>query len=483
MRRILLVSVAILLTTLIITPSLALAQSIPSSPSDYSCFVYFTGVGCPHCARTDPIVLQKNLHAHPNVIVLEYEIYHDTINSPLLTSYNDKYNSGLGIPLLIINDKQSIIGDNPILRNIEQITEKSNHNPCLLLNKSSSISQLNLDSLPGKPKLWRADRVLLATASQNRHQGEEAKRYFLSNKNKLSSLVKNSKSSIKSNITIPLSGKKISFTHGIEIGNYLLAWNDKSSFSPLTTYSAQTNKEKTSTPNITNSSISWGKIISLASVDAINPCALAVLVLMLSSILIYNPRHKKEVIYSGISFILAVFILYFLYGILIIKAFQFVSLITPLRLWLYRGLAVLAIILGGLELKDFIHYKPGGFMTEMPLSLRPKVKKIISGVTSPPSAFIIGCFVTIFLLPCTIGPYVIAGGLLSQQEITFNTISRLLVYNIIFIIPMLLIIFLVYKGTSAIRDINTWRQKNIRQLHLGAAIILIALGIIMLFGA
>jgi len=204
---------------------------------------------------------------------------------------------------------------------------------------------------------------------------------------------------------------------------------------------------------------------------------------MLSAILIYNPHGKKDIILAGLSFILAVFIFYFLYGFLIIKAFKLIGAIAPIRLWLYRIMAGVAILLGILELKDFFCYRPGGFMTEMPLSLRPKVKKIISGITTPRSAFVIGIFVTFFLLPCTIGPYIIAGGILSQQA-QIAILPYLFVYNLIFITPMLLIILAVYGGThGAMKDINQWRKKNIRQLHLVAGVILIILGFVMLLGA
>ena len=41
------------------------------------------------------------------------------------------------------------------------------------------------------------------------------------------------------------------------------------------------------------------KIISLAIVDSINPCALAVLTLMLIAILTYNPKDKRNVLLIG----------------------------------------------------------------------------------------------------------------------------------------------------------------------------------------
>jgi len=39
---------------------------------------------------------------------------------------------------------------------------------------------------------------------------------------------------------------------------------------------------------------------------------------------------------------------------------------------LYKVLGVVAIILGVLQIKDFITYKAGGFGTEMPISLKTK---------------------------------------------------------------------------------------------------------------
>lgn len=467
----------------------ASAKSTPPSANNYSCFVYFTGVGCPHCARTDPVVLEKTLASQPNLITLEYEIYKEKVNAPLITSYNDRYHTGLGIPLLIASPQEKILGDSPILDNIKSFIKENPNNPCLLINGSSSFSKIDIDSLPGKPKFWRWNRSLISLKENNKTGGEEAKKYFLSSNVYLSSFFAHDNSFQKlTNVVAPLSGRNVTFAHGVKIGSWTLAWNNSSSEPQI---------NGTNTHNGTSSSsiasklphnsqaasvISWAKIISLASVDAINPCALAVLALMLSAILIYNPRKKKDVLLAGFAFISAVFIFYLLYGVLIIKAFKFISDTALFRIWLYRILAGAAIFLGALELKDFLNYHPGGFATEMPLTLRPKVKKIISGITSPSSAFAIGTFVTFFLLPCTIGPYIIAGGLLAQRAQLVSVLTRLLVYNLIFISPMITIVIVVYEGTHVIKDINQWRRKNVRQLHLAAGLILVVLGIIMLLG-
>jgi cytochrome c biogenesis protein CcdA len=139
------------------------------------------------------------------------------------------------------------------------------------------------------------------------------------------------------------------------------------------------------------------------------------------------------------------------------------------------------MILGALNIKDFFFYKKGSFATEMPIFLRPRVKRAIEKVTSTGGAFIIGFFVTLFLLPCTIGPYIVASGLISG--LTFvKTIPWILYYNLIFLIPMIIIVLLVYFGFTRVEDVSGWKEKNIRKLHLIAGILLFLVGLSLLMG-
>jgi len=228
--------------------------------------------------------------------------------------------------------------------------------------------------------------------------------------------------------------------------------------------------------------LTLGKIVALALADSVNPCALAVLTLVLIAILTNNPKNRKNVLMAGLAFTASVYILYLFYGLVIIQFFKgFVSFISSVEPYLYNGLAALAIVLGVLNIKDFIRYMPGGIATEMPMQLRPKVKKLISGITSPGGAFLIGIFVTLFLLPCTIGPYLIASGILSVLDF-IKTIPWLLFYNLIFVIPMIAITLIVYAGLSTVEKVSGWKEKNIRYLHLAAGLLLTAMGIAMLTG-
>ena len=223
-------------------------------------------------------------------------------------------------------------------------------------------------------------------------------------------------------------------------------------------------------------------ILSLAVVDAVNPCALAVMTMVLITLLLQDPTKKRKVLLGGLTFSIAVFILYFLYGLIMV---QFFSHLIPetgnFSNYLFKGFGLLAIGLGLLNFKDYLNYKPGGIGTEMPMKMRPKVKSIIKKITSPTGAFVTGLFVTIFLLPCTIGPYIIASGKLSILKF-FETIPWLLIYNLIFITPMIVITLVIYFGISSVEKISGWKEGNIKNLHLIEGIILSLLGIAMFTG-
>jgi len=444
-------------------PVFILLLSLSASRAGYVCAVYFTGIGCPHCAKTDPVVLGSLPLEYQNLVIIEYEIYQQPENAPLIYAYDSYYGSGLGIPLLIFGEGNYIRGDTPILENVEGVIQGMSENPCPLLSGSVSFEELNLSSLPGKPKIWANGRVLIPI-NESRESLNEA----LFSQDVLSSLPRYE---VVEPEPVPLSGRYLYFNNAVEVGGWLLEWKE------------ETSEEGTSQQGTErgNQTLTLAKIASLAAVDAVNPCALAVLTLILVSILTYDPKKKKNVLLAGLAFTSSVYVIYLLYGLVIIRFFQLIQFLTSVRLFLYKVLGMAAILLGILQIKDFIWYKPGGLLTEMPMSWRPRVRKLLSGVTSPKGAFLVGAFVTIFLLPCTIGPYVIAGGILSFLKL-METLPWLLFYNLIFVSPMIGMTLLVYGGIAKVEDISGWRRKNIQRLHLVAGLIILFLGIGMLFG-
>jgi len=228
--------------------------------------------------------------------------------------------------------------------------------------------------------------------------------------------------------------------------------------------------------------LSLGKITLLALADSVNPCAIAVLVMILVAILTQNPDKRKKVLFGGLAFVGAVFIGYLFYGLIITQFFRmFGEFLRNSSVYVYKGLAVLAMLLGALNIKDFFFYKKGSLATEMPLFMRPKVKRLTEKATSTWGAFIIGFLVTLFLLPCTIGPYIVASGLLAELGF-LATIPWLLYYNLVFVLPMLIIVFIIYLGFAKVEEVAGWKEHNIKKLHLIAGILLLLVGLAILFG-
>ncbi len=222
-------------------------------------------------------------------------------------------------------------------------------------------------------------------------------------------------------------------------------------------------------------------ILSLAAADAVNPCELAVLTLALVAILTQYPRQKKKVLQVGLAFTGAIFIMYLFYGLILVNFFKFITQAEVFKIWLYRVLGAIGIILGASNIKDFFKYGGAGFVTEVPRKWRPTMKNLIARITSVKGAFITGLIVALFLTPCTMGPYIICCGLLEPLAF-LETIPVLLLYNFIFILPMVAITFIIYMGFSTVESISGWREKNLRILHLIAGIVLFLIGLALLLG-
>ncbi|MEA3248653.1 MAG: cytochrome c biogenesis protein [Nanoarchaeota archaeon] len=214
-------------------------------------------------------------------------------------------------------------------------------------------------------------------------------------------------------------------------------------------------------------------VILAAIVDAINPCAFAVLIILMSTILI--SKEKKKALFAGLAFSASIFISYFLMGIGLYSAIQ----ATGLSHTFFIVVAVLAIFLGLFNLKDYLWYGKW-FVMEVPLSWRPKLQSLIKGITSVPGAFAVGFLVSLFLLPCTSGPYIIILGLLAQAATKSYALFLLIIYNLIFILPMVLITFAISFGFTTTEKAEKLRKRKLKILHLIAGIIILCLGIGML---
>lgn len=215
-------------------------------------------------------------------------------------------------------------------------------------------------------------------------------------------------------------------------------------------------------------------VIGAAAADSINPCEFAVLIILMATVL--KSGSRRRALAAGLVFTAVVYCVYFLMGLGLMTAIAAAGITKNF----YLIVAILAILIGLFNVKDYFWYGKW-FIMEVPPSWRPAMKKVVRSVTSVPGAALAGLLVSFFLLPCTSGPYIVILGLLADTATRLQAIPLLLLYNLIFVLPMLIITLAVYRGLATPGQLEEKRLKRIKQVHLITGLIMIALGVWMLW--
>ncbi len=238
--------------------------------------------------------------------------------------------------------------------------------------------------------------------------------------------------------------------------------------SPLSRVRAETQKEEL------KAKISLPVVIGAAAANTLNPCSGAVLIILLSTILGVS-KSKKAVLGAGFSFAIASFISYFLIGIGLFTVF----LGFGIQRYIYIPVSILAISMGLWKLKDFL-WRGHDVGFELPKAWRPLIKHSTSSITPVLAASFIGFSASLFLLPCTSGPYIVIIGMLGNTATRIQAVWLLLLYNTIFVLPFIIITFVVGLGFATTARVETWHQERLRRFHLLTGIFILALGITLI---
>lgn len=214
---------------------------------------------------------------------------------------------------------------------------------------------------------------------------------------------------------------------------------------------------------------SLGIVVTTAAIDSINPCAIGVLILMISVIMSGKKSVKKMLLLGGL-YVLAVFATYLAAG------FGLLYFLTnlPLAITEYISIAVgsLIVVAGVLEVKDYFWYGRG-FSLTIPSSVTGKIHDFTKNV-SVPGVILLGMFVSAVELPCTGAPYLAIITLLSQY-FDFTALMLLILYNVIFVAPLIAILLLVAAGVK-LHKVKRWKQDNRGFMRLLIGLMLIGMG-------
>lgn len=206
-----------------------------------------------------------------------------------------------------------------------------------------------------------------------------------------------------------------------------------------------------------------------ALVDSINPCAIGVLILMISVVL-GGKGSAKKLLFLGGLYIGSIFVTYLLAGLGLIYFLSKVPLYVAEYLALVVGAFV--IVAGILEIKDFYWYGQG-FSLQIPHYFVDKINKFSKNMTVP-GVILLGAFIAGVELPCTGAPYLAIITLLSLN-FDFTAFLLLVYYNILFVSPLVVILLLVAGGTK-VSSVKKWKQANKSYMRFAIGFMLIGLG-------
>jgi len=219
-----------------------------------------------------------------------------------------------------------------------------------------------------------------------------------------------------------------------------------------------------------NQKLTLSTIIVAALIDSINPCAFGVLLFLLTTLI--SIASRKRALKYGLIYSFIVFIVYLAVGLGII------SIISKFSAFLNLIILMISILIffGGLiEIKDFFFYGKG-FSLKIPVKVKPLLEKITKKGTLL-AVVLLGIIVSLVELPCTGGIYLAILSLMHLNK-TFG-IPYLLIYNLIYISPLIIIVLLSYFGTK-IEKIQNWIELNKKIMRLVAGIIMIFLSLYLL---
>ena len=223
-------------------------------------------------------------------------------------------------------------------------------------------------------------------------------------------------------------------------------------------------------------------VVFAGLVDGLNPCAFATLVFFVSYLTL-SGRKGREILTVGAAFTLGVFLAYLAVGLGFYKVLDLLGdLLTTLGRWVYGLTGLFCAVLAVFSFLDFLKARRGevGDMTlNLPHGLRMRINAVIrrgrESRAFVAGAFVTGVVVSFLELACTGQVYLpTIIFVISQPEMRVRAFTFLVLYNLLFILPLMVVFILAYYGTGS-KQFTRFLQQRAAPVKLGMALLFAAL--------
>jgi len=225
-------------------------------------------------------------------------------------------------------------------------------------------------------------------------------------------------------------------------------------------------------------------VVVAGLIDGFNPCAFATIIFFVSYLAITGQRRTKELA-VGLVFTVGVFVTYLLVGLGAMSLLKMANTIRIVGLILYSLMSASCLVLAGFSLHDYVLARQGKLKEmrlNLPEQLRERIKGRIRGASGAfiGAAFVSGLVVSLLELACTGQVYLpTISFVVGIPSMRTYAIAYLVLYNLLFVSPLLIVLLLAVYGTSTSR-FQDWFAQNAARSKMAMAILFLVLGLLLL---
>lgn len=216
-------------------------------------------------------------------------------------------------------------------------------------------------------------------------------------------------------------------------------------------------------------------VASTGFLDGIHPCAIAILIFFIAFLLTLHKKFKN-ILALGFVYIIVIFLTYLAIGVGLLSG---IMLFGQHHFFAILG-SWLLIFLGVLNLRDYFFPKLK-LGLKFPTISHKRIKGMLQKATLPTiivAAFLVG----LCSVPCSGGIYAAITALLASQTTFFTGLLYLLLYNLMFVTP-LIILLIISANPYTLVKLGNWQQKHkkTQKIVMGLFMIIIGAAILIFF--
>lgn len=234
------------------------------------------------------------------------------------------------------------------------------------------------------------------------------------------------------------------------------------------------------------SAVRWepGAIFLAGLLDGVNPCAFSAMVFLVSALAMAG-RSRKTMLAIGMAYALGIFVTYSLIGAGLLGGLKRIAVESGMRAILEYILAAFLALLAILSLIDGYRLSRGrtDLLLKLPEKLSSRVHSLIrtevrSGAAAG-GALLLGAVVALIELGCTGQVYLPTIAWMIARGDGATPWLWLVIYNLAFIIPLLIVFAVSYKGVSAVKLAAVFRKRGAAVKYITAGLLAVLAVVIL----